>query len=147
MDQGWMCKFGHQYIKKRRNLLGVVRDRKNKWPELPNIWISPKDAEVSKENLEGAVCGIEQKPGAWYFVDAKEPTTGMEDYQVCQIPWIGWVRREHRSSHEMCHHRGHGWHWLGWFQWCSLKERLEADKVNPRCTINNRFFKTFLLKE
>lgn len=59
-----MCKFGHQYIKKRRNLLGVVRDRKNKWPELPNIWISPKDAEVSKENLEGAVCGIEQKPGA-----------------------------------------------------------------------------------
>lgn len=68
--------------------MGVNIDRKILGPELLNMWISPKDADARKENLEGVACGIEQNSGAWDFVDAKGPVTGIGDYQVCQIPWL-----------------------------------------------------------
>ena len=44
--------------------MGVNIDRKILGPELLNMWISPKDADARKENLEGVACGIEQNSGA-----------------------------------------------------------------------------------
>lgn len=64
-------------------------------------------------------------------------------HQVCQILRKGWVR----SSHEMCHCRGHCWHWQEWLQWCQLKKKqdLESDKMDHGCT-SISFFKGFLFK-
>ena len=44
--------------------MGVNIERKIRSHELLNVWISPKDAEARKENLEGVAFGIEQNSRA-----------------------------------------------------------------------------------
>lgn len=66
-------------------------------------------------------------------------------HQVCQILRKGWVR----SSHEMCHCRGHCWHWQEWLQWCQLKKKNKIWKVTKWIMDAqvSAFSRVFCLKE